>query len=179
MGDVEVEVEVGAEGLEPNRRPRARPENVREARDKDLDRVAAIWTAITNHHRALDPLFRMRSGADRELEELLRALHRDPDAVVLVYDDAGDLPGMCIARIDRSPPIMVEVERAEITDLGVRDSERRRGIGGVLVDAALDWIRNRGVERVEIQVATGNVEGQRFWRAREFVQLMDVLHLRL
>jgi len=121
----------------------------------------------------------MRPEADSELERLLRTLHRDPEAIVLVYDDEGDLPGMCIARIDHSPPIMVEVERAEITDLGVRESERRRGIGGVLVDAALDWIRISGVERVEIQVATGNQEGQRFWRARGFGQLMDVLQLRL
>ena len=41
------------------------------------------------------------------------------------------------------------------------------------------WVRDRGVSRVEIQVAHGNVEGQAFWRAMGFGHLMDVLHKRL
>jgi ribosomal protein S18 acetylase RimI-like enzyme len=145
----------------------------------DLDRVAALWTVITHHHASLDPVFRMRSDADSELSELLRAIARDPDAAIFVYDDAGDLPGMCIVRIDHSPPIMVEVDRAEITDLGVRADARRRGIASTLLDEALRWVRESGVTRVEVQVAVGNQAGQAFWRARGFGELMDVLHKRL
>ena len=48
-----------------------------------------------------------------------------------------------------------------------------------LVDAALDWLRERGAARVEIQVAAGNREGQAFWRAMGFGDLMDVLHKRI
>lgn len=152
---------------------------VREADARDLDRVAALWTAITAHHEKLDPLWRMRKDAGDELRELLGALARERDARIFVYDRAGDLPGMCIVRIDRSPPILEEVERAEITDLGVREDERRTGIGRELVDAALEWVRDCGVERVEIQVAHGNREGQAFWRALGFDDLMDVLQRRL
>jgi ribosomal protein S18 acetylase RimI-like enzyme len=152
---------------------------VRTAGQKDLDGVAALWTAITHHHAALDPLFHMRSDADSELRELLSAMLRDRDAEILVYDLDGDLPGMCIVRIDRAPPILEEVERAEITDLGVRQDLRRSGIGSELVAAALAWVKASGVERVEVQVANGNPEGQGFWRALGFGELMQVLHLRL
>jgi ribosomal protein S18 acetylase RimI-like enzyme len=141
--------------------------------------VTALWTTITHHHAHLDALFRMREGAEGELRELLGELHRDPDAAIFVYDAEGDLPGMCIVKIDHSPPIMEEVERAEITDLGVREDRRRLGIGGALVDEALCWIEAAGVRRVEVQVATGNPEGQAFWRSRGFGALMDVLHKRL
>lgn len=153
--------------------------HVRVCSMRDLDRVAALWTEITKHHELLDPVFHMRSSVDSELRELLRTLQRDPDAVILVYDDDGDLPGMCIVRLDRSPPIMEEVERAEITDLGVRAGARRRGIGSELLESALSWIRESGVARVEVQVAVANREGQAFWRARGFGDLMDVLHKRL
>jgi ribosomal protein S18 acetylase RimI-like enzyme len=152
---------------------------VREADSRDLDRVAALWTAITAHHEPLDPLWQMRRDAGGELRQLLGALARDRDAAIFVYDRAGDLPGMCIVRVDRSPPILEEVERAEITDLGVREDARRGGIGRELVDAALGWVRECGVERVEVQVATANAEGQGFWRALGFGDLMDVLHRRL
>ena len=152
---------------------------VREARARDLDRVAALWSAITRHHEPLDPLFRMRPDGDSELRELLSGLLRDSDALVLVYDAAGDLPGMCIVRVDRAPPILEEVERAEITDLGVREDQRRRGIAARLVAAAIAWVRASGIERVEVQVAHGNAEGQGFWRSQGFGDLMDVLHKRL
>ncbi len=153
--------------------------HIRPAVPRDLDRVAALWTAITEHHRKLDPSFTMRRDADAALRDLLEAMHRDPETLILVYDDDGDLPGMAIARIDQQPPIMRETQRAEITDLGVREGERRRGIASALVEAALEWIRISGVDRVEVNVARGNREGQAFWRARGFGDLMDVLQLRL
>ena len=48
-----------------------------------------------------------------------------------------------------------------------------------LVEAAQIWVRERGVARIEIQVARGNLEGQAFWRALGYGPLMDVLHKRL
>ncbi len=160
---------------------------VRAARMQEIDRVAALWALITEHHAALDPLFRMRRGpvAEGELRELLRDMARDPDAMILVYDAAAkdaetaDIQGICIVRIDHAPPILEETERAEITDLGVRPEMRRRGVARALVEEATDWVRSRGVQRVEIQVASGNREGQAFWRAMGYADLMNVLHKRL
>jgi ribosomal protein S18 acetylase RimI-like enzyme len=154
---------------------------VRSARMQEMDRVAALWALITEHHASLDPLFAMRRGpvAEGELRELLGALFRDPDADILVFDVEGTPEGVCIVRIDRAPPILEETERAEITDLGVRPALRRRGIATRLVEEAEAWVRDRGVSRIEIQVAHGNLEGQAFWRARGFADLMDVLHKRL
>jgi ribosomal protein S18 acetylase RimI-like enzyme len=146
---------------------------------RDLDRVAALWTALSAHHAALDPLFRLRPGADSEIHDLLAAQLRDPDAAVFVCESGGDLEGFCSVQIDRAPPIYREQERVEITDLGVREAARRRGIGSALVAAAYEWIAGRGVERVEVRVAARNTEGQAFWRALGFDDLMDVLQRRL
>lgn len=158
---------------------------------QEIDRVAALWSMITEHHAGLDPLFRLRHGtvAAGELRELLRAMARDPDAEILVFDaeppgaESGertsDLVGLCIVRVDRAPPILEETERGEITDVGVRPSHRRQGIARRLVEEATQWVRDRGVVRVEIQVAAGNAEGQAFWRALGYTDLMDVLHKRL
>ncbi len=157
----------------------AKQGRIREARLQDIDRVAALWTQITQHHAGLDPLFEMRADSTPELKRLLEAQARDPEAMIFVYEVVGDLPGMLTVRIDHAPPILHEVVRAEITDLGVRREARRQGIATRLVDVALDWVRSRGVDRVEVQVARGNREGQAFWKARGFGNLMDVLHRRL
>ena len=152
---------------------------VREAAVRDLDRVAALWSAITLHHAPLDPLWRMRAGAGDELRALLGDLLRDAQVAIFVYEERGDLPGLCIVRIDRSPPILEETRRAEITDIGVREDHRRQGIASALLGEALLWVDCQRVSRVEVQVARANAEGQAFWRARGFDPLMDVLHKRL
>jgi ribosomal protein S18 acetylase RimI-like enzyme len=149
---------------------------VRRAGPADLDALVELWLEVARHHQDLDPYFRLRSDARGEARRLLARELDDPDAAAWL---AGDPPrGFCIVRVDRAPPIHEEVERAEITDLGVRPSARRAGVGRRLVEAALAWTRERGVERVEIRVAVGNAEGQAFWRALGFGAFMDVLHRR-
>ncbi len=152
---------------------------VRRATRRDLDRLVTLWTAIAAHHAPLDPIFALRPGAESELRALLGPLLRDRNAGVLVFEADGDLPGLCIVRIDRAPPVFRETQRAEITDLIVREERRRRGIGSQLVRAAFEWMRRRGIDRVEVRVAARNPEGQAFWRALGFDDLMDVLHRRL
>ncbi|HEX9814660.1 MAG TPA: GNAT family N-acetyltransferase [Myxococcota bacterium] len=152
---------------------------IRGADPRDLDRIAALWIALSEHHASGDPLFALRPDTDAEIQRLLAAILRDPDAAIFVCERAGALLGFCTVRIDRAPPIQLEVRRAEITDLLVRADERRRGVGRALVARALAWVEARGVERCEVRVANLNAEGQRFWRSIGFGDWMDVLHRRL
>ena len=105
----------------------------RRAGPRDLDRLAALWGASVGHHAQLDPLFTLRTGAEEGIRELLAARLRDRDGAIFVWDRDGDLPGFCAVRVDRAPPLLVEVERAEITDLVVREDQRRHGVGSALV----------------------------------------------
>jgi len=151
----------------------------RPANPRDLARIAALWTALSEHHASLDPHFALRADADEQIQRLLGAIQRDPDAAIFVGERAGAVLGYCTVRIDRAPPIQREVARAEITDLMVRPEERRRGLGRALAERALAWVHERGVERCEVRVASGNVEGQGFWRSLGFGDCMDVLQRRL
>jgi ribosomal protein S18 acetylase RimI-like enzyme len=152
---------------------------IRSAHSRDLDRVVALWIALTEHHGYRDPLFALRPDADAEIHRLLAARLHDPEAAIFVYERDGALLGFCTVRIDHAPPILVEVQRAEITDLMVIEGERRRGVGRALVERALGWMEERGIERCEIRVASHNAEGQHFWRSVGFDDFMDVLHRRL
>lgn len=155
------------------------PGAIRSAEPRDLDRITELWRALAAHHQALDPLFRQRPDSAAAVRGLLEAQLRDPDAALFVWDLDGNLVGFCGVRIDRAPPVLEEAERAEITDLGVSEGLRRRGIGRALAEAAFAWTAQRGMRRVEVRVAAGNAEGQGFWRALGFGDLMDVLHRRL
>jgi GNAT superfamily N-acetyltransferase len=153
--------------------------SLRPAGPADLAGLIELWIEVTAHHARLDPLFTLRSGAEREIRRLLDSFLRDPDGAIFVWQAAEDLLGFCSVRVDRAPPILEETRRAEICDVGVRAMARRRGIGRALVDAALGWTRDRGVARIEVRVVAGNAEGQAFWRGLGFGDLMDVLQRRL
>ena len=152
---------------------------VRRAVVRDLDQIAALWTVLAEHHAAMDSLFASKPNADEEVRQLLQQAFRDPDAALFVCEGTAGLAGFCVVRIDRAPVVLMEAERAEITDVLVREAERRRGGGRALVDAALAWAKDRGVARCEVRVAARNAAGQGFWRAVGFDDLMDVLHRRL
>ncbi|MFQ5417692.1 MAG: GNAT family N-acetyltransferase [Myxococcota bacterium] len=152
---------------------------VRRSNPGDLHHLVALWIEITRNHASVDPLFTLRSGVEPEVRRLLAAQLAHADGAVFVWEDADLLLGFCSVRVDRAPPILVETVRAEITDLGVREAARRRGIGTALADAALAWVRGRGIVRVEVRVAAGNPAAQGFWRALGFGDLMDVLQRRL
>jgi GNAT superfamily N-acetyltransferase len=134
-----------------------------------------LWTEITQHHRELDPLYTLRPGAETAIRSLLRSMLAEDDSALFVAELESELVGMSCARVDRAPPILLEVERAEITDLGVRRGHRRRGIGRALAEAALAWVRERRVARVEVRVVAGNRGGQAFWRDLGFGDHVQIL----
>ena len=153
--------------------------SLRRAGADDLAGLVELWIEVTAHHAALDPLFTLRPNSRPVIERLIRSQLRDSDAAIFVVDSLDSLAGFCCIRVDRAPPILEETRRAEITDLGVRVALRRRGFGRALAAAALDWTAERGVDRVEVRVASRNAEGQAFWRELGFDDLMDVLQRRL
>ncbi|MEN8162205.1 MAG: GNAT family N-acetyltransferase, partial [Myxococcota bacterium] len=75
----------------------------------------------------------------------------------------------------RRPGPFAEGLRGSVDWLFVREAARRAGVGRALVDAGLAWLRERGAERVELEVARTNEGAQAFWQAIGFRQSMDVL----
>lgn len=59
--------------------------------------------------------------------------------------------------------VFMEREYGEISDVYVREPERRRGIGTALVQEALRWFEARRIGRVHLQTDTRNQLGVEFW----------------
>jgi GNAT superfamily N-acetyltransferase len=147
---------------------------VRAARAQELDRVAALWTLLAEHHAPAAGLA-PAPGTAFALRDHLLAVLRDPDSVLLVAEEDGQLVGFGSARVLRRPPIFAETARGEIEALFVREPARRAGTGRAVAERLLAWLAERGLARAALQVASGNAEGQRFWRALGFTDSMDVL----
>jgi ribosomal protein S18 acetylase RimI-like enzyme len=137
---------------------------LRRARERDLERLIALFFLLLEYHAERSPRLALRAGAEAEeqVRRLLVARLRDGDSRVLVWDQDGDLLGLCVARVLQRPAIFAETERGEIEHLLVRESSRRRGIGRALAEAGLEWMCGRGIRRAEIQVIVENAAARAF-----------------
>ena len=154
---------------------------LRRARERDLERLVALFSTLLEYHAERSPRLALRAGAEAEeqVRRLLAARLRHSESRVLVWDEDGDLCGLCVARVLERPAIFAETERGEIEHLLVRESSRRRGVGRALAEAALAWMVERGIRRAEVQVVVENTGARAFWRALGFGAAMDVLERRL
>jgi GNAT superfamily N-acetyltransferase len=149
---------------------------VRAAGERDLDRVAALASLLFAEHADGAARFAIERGRDGELRELLALCLRDPERRLWVAEVGdGNLLGFAAATLVRRAGPFVERARGEVDWLFVRAEARRQGAGRALVAAALSWLREHGLGRVEIQVAHANANGRAFWRALGFAPTMDVL----
>ena len=141
----------------------------------------ALFSMLLEYHAERSPRLSLRAGteAEEQVRRLLAARLRDGDSRVLVWEEAGDLCGLCVARLLQRPPIFAETERGEIEHLLVRESSRRRGIGRALAEAGLAWMGERGIRRAEVQVTVENDTARAFWRALGFGAASEILERRL
>ncbi|MBW2270073.1 MAG: GNAT family N-acetyltransferase [Deltaproteobacteria bacterium] len=139
----------------------------------------ALWRELMRHHAPLDPQYDLVPGAAAAWRVHLAGLLGGASGAVFVSGEEGAPGAFCSVELRPAPPLLSEPGRAEITDLFVSPALRRNGCGRALVEAALVWIRERGIARVEVRVVAANRDGQAFWRALGWGDFVDVLQRRL
>jgi GNAT superfamily N-acetyltransferase len=95
------------------------------------------------------------------------AVH-DRDADVLLALDRERVVGLASVYADilsiRYGP------RCWLQDLIVTSSHRSAGVGAKLIDAAIDWARDRGCTHLELSSGDGRKDAHRFYRAQGMSQ---------
>ena len=94
------------------------------------------------------------------------------DAVVLVAERAGAAVGYVFAGIE--PFSWKELRDAAgfVHDIVVDPSERRSGVAGALMEAAIAWVRDQGVASVMLWTAAPNEGAQRLFEGLGFRRTM-------
>lgn len=99
-------------------------------------------------------------AADAYPESLFRLYAADRSTLFLVAETSGDLLGYVIARLDRWG--------AEIVSLAVHPSARHRGIGRMLLTAAIRRMQRRGARSIRLMVHVNNTHAAAFYRLQGF-----------
>ena len=137
---------------------------VRPATPDDFDAVAELWKEFD--HEIPPPTHEGPSDHEKELAEVAEILESETAFVAL--DDDGAPIGFVLAR-RRSPGF------GTLTDLYVRQLDRRSGVGTDLMRAVLQAFREQGIEQVDLEVVAANTVARALyarWGLRDEVMIM-------
>ena len=156
----ELESRAAAEGVE-----------LRFGRHEALDALEPLWLSLLDHHVEIGaaglPVVSRDLSWPRRRRFYLELLDQ-PETVVVTVSRAGDPVGYCVAHVrhgaDDTWPTGDVI--GEIESLAVLASERSRGIGTLLLDAAEAHLASYGARDVTLAVLVGNTDAIAFYERR-------------
>lgn len=128
-----------------------------------------------DRHRFLAP----DEGAEAGYGGFLGSQLDQPDCVVMVAELDGRVAGYVYAGIEPLSWKELRDEAGFVHDLLVAEDARHTGVGQHLLDAAIGWLRQRGMPRVVLWTAARNDGAQRLFARRGFRSTMVEMTLEL
>ena len=125
---------------------------------EDYDAVYALWMSCKNMGF---------NDLDDSREGIHRFLRRNP-ATSFVAEDDGRLVGVILAGHDG--------RRGYIYHMSVSEDRRRKGVGSMLVESALNALKAEGINKVALLVFHRNESGNAFWEKQGFTLREDVAY---
>jgi GNAT superfamily N-acetyltransferase len=123
---------------------------------EELDRMQRDWRVFTP-----------RPGFYADVGRTYRAAMNDPDVLVAVAEDAGEVVGMATAEV-RAPSWFSHERALELSVVVVRADRRREGIGRDLVREALRFAAVRDIPWIELTTFAPNAAAAQFWETLGF-----------
>ena len=135
--------------------------------------MAAICIAEAGDLPAILDLWK-RAGTEPghtdDIESLTKLIAHDPGALLIAVEDE-TIAGSVIAAWDGW--------RGSIYRLAVAPSHQRRGLGAVLVNAAVKRLRTLGAVRLQAIVVETDLQATGFWRASDWTEQVARLRFTL
>ena len=147
---------------------------VRKARSDDAPALGRLGALLVAVHHAFDPDRFIAPGAGTERGYggfLVSQLERE-EAIILVAEEAGAVVGYVYAGLEGADWMALRGPAGVIYDIIVDPERRQEGIGGMLLQAILKALADRGAPRVVLHTATPNAVAQRLFAAVGFRSTM-------
>ncbi len=141
---------------------------VRRAVRADMPGIVRLWRELMDHHRPFDPYLQPRVGGQRIFAGWVRKGLKSRKQLVLVAESDGRLLGYTLAHIRTLASPIRQIPYGSIMDMCVTKSARRKGVGKRLFLGVQEWIRAKGLSRLEVGYLPANRHAISFWHKMGF-----------
>ena len=154
---------------------------IRKATRDDRAALGRLGVLLMDVHynfdrrRFLEPAANASAGYARFLISQLD----DPDSMIFVAEVDGVVVGYCYAVVEPMSWKELRDEAGFISDLALDPAARRQGAGRKLVEAAIQWFRERKLARVMLWTSTQNAAARELFLRAGFRPTMTEMTLDL
>lgn len=147
---------------------------IRVAIAADLPSLGRLGAQLMRVHHDFDRARFLPPGDDPErgYAWFLGTQIENPDSIVLVAESEGMVIGYVYAGIEPLSWKELRDEAGFVHDLVVDPESRGAGAGTRLLEAAVEWLRGRGLPRVILWTAQQNADAQRLFERSQFRRTM-------
>jgi ribosomal protein S18 acetylase RimI-like enzyme len=147
---------------------------VRRATSADLPRIGRLGALLIEEHHAFDSrrFLAARPRTPADYASFLGTQLEEPNVAVLVADQGGDVIGYAYAGVEGYDYMALRGPAGVLHDVIVEPEHRGRGVGRLLLEAALAYMKSRGAPRVVLWTALQNEPAQRLFASAGFRQTM-------
>jgi GNAT superfamily N-acetyltransferase len=151
---------------------------IRLAALSDLQQICTLYEHFYALNAGQQPQYYQEAAENGQYPTYSIESNQD-DILVAVEDNS--IIGFLHVKENATPPYpVIKSHRfAEVVDLFVEGSYRRKGAGTLLMQAAGQWAKSRGLDYLELSVLKENENGRRFYEHFGFNPVLTMMRLAL
>ena len=154
---------------------------IRKAETRDLDALGRLGAMLMRTHFAFDPqrFLEAREGAESGYASFLGSMLDSSNDAVFVAEENGTVTGYVFAALEPLSWKELRGPAGFIHDLAVAEEARQTGVGRLLMDAAIAWLRERKAPRVILWTAAPNTVARSLFARIGFRETMVEMTMEL
>lgn len=137
--------------------------SIRIGQEKDIDKIIVLWEGLMIFHENCVSDFVLNKDAKQKMIAYLQSFFNSKEKTVFVAEQSNDIVGYIFGLVKKKPPVFEENVIGEIGDTFVRYDMRGKGIGEALVETVLEWIKQKELKSVELNMYPENKAAAAFW----------------
>jgi GNAT superfamily N-acetyltransferase len=154
----------------------SQPAVIRVALPEDVLPISKLWLKFMEYNAKFDSSFEVKPKITARFAREIQDRLKDPNYRIAVAELDEELVGYSFSYVSKKPYFFKLGKFGFIGDLFVLDQFRGRGIGRLLVNDAHDYFKRKGVEQIELLVATLNVDTIKFWERLGYTRLLEWMY---
>lgn len=128
---------------------------------EDKEKLTIVYYSVGGLIPSKSPLSKGKLKGDLQL---------NANHLLNTKSDEEQVLGYLFAEIIVQPPVYYDEKIGLISEISVDDANRRKGIGEKLLQYSESWFKEKGVKRIDCQVASKNLVSTNFWDKNGFVE---------
>jgi len=147
---------------------------VRRATRDDLRHIGRLGALLVAAHHEFDPrrFLAVTSRTQDAYASFLGTQLDAPDAAVFVAEQNAEVVGYAYVAVESYDYMALRGPAGVLHDIVVDPARRRHGVGQQLLEAALAYVRSRGLSQIVLATAERNEAAQRFFASVGFRRTM-------